>query len=158
MKSLTNKIIAAIIIIIIAIAGIWAGNKFLYGAHKPDTSAQNNAVITQEKTLNVTIENQVDGKIIMENKVYKTTATTLEQFLEENKTDLKVDITTTKYGPFLNGLDGLNTPSMDKGPWWMYSFSSKDLGVDYKVGAAPAIDKVTLGKDSTITFVYTDKM
>ncbi|MGL4991718.1 MAG: hypothetical protein ACRCYE_05315 [Sarcina sp.] len=158
MKSLTKKIIVAIIIIIIAIAGIWAGNKFLYGTSKPDTNTQNNTAISQEKTVTVTIDNQVTGKTLVQSKSYKTNATTLEQFLEENKTDLKVDIVSTKYGPFLNGLDGLNTPSMDKGPWWMYSFSSKDLGVDYKVGAAPAIDKVTLGKDSNITFVYTDKM
>lgn len=158
MKSLTSKIIAAIIVIIIAVAGIWAGNKFLYGTHKPEAVTHNNATVTQENSLTVTIDNQVDGKILVDKKVYKTKATTLEQFLEENKNELKVDIVSTKYGPFLNGLDGLNTTNMDKGPWWMYSFASKDLGVNYKLGAAPAIDKVILGKDSSVTFVYTDKM
>lgn len=147
MKKLSTKIIAAIIIVLIAVVGIGVGQKYLYG-NKTEGS----------KTVTITIENQVDNKVLVKDKVYHTDATTLEQFLTENKDELKVEISSTSYGPFLMGLDGLKTENMDKGPWWMYGFTSKDPNIDFKVGAAPAIDKVNLGKESTITFVFTDKM
>ncbi|MGL4760763.1 MAG: hypothetical protein ACRC6T_09485 [Sarcina sp.] len=147
MKKLSTKIIAAIIIIIIAAVGIGVGQKYLFG------TAQKGA-----KTITVTIENQVDNKVLVKDKVYHTNAATLEDFLNENKTELKAEITTTKYGPFLMGLDGLKTTNMDKGPWWMYGFVSKDTNANFTVGNAPAINKVNLGKESTVTFVFTDKM
>ncbi|MGL4450270.1 MAG: hypothetical protein ACRCTZ_03635 [Sarcina sp.] len=147
MKKLSSKIIAAIIIIIIAVVAIGVGQKYLFGSQQKGA-----------KTVTVTIENQVDNKVLVKDKVYHTNATTLEAFLQENKDSLKTEITTTKYGPFLMGLEGLNTTSMDKGPWWMYGFISKDTNSNYTVGNAPGIDKVNLGKQSTVTFVFTDKM
>lgn len=147
MKKLSSKIIAAIIVIIIAAVAIGVGQKYLFG------SAQKGS-----KTVTVTIENQVDNKVLVKDEIYHTNATTLEAFLQENKDGLKAEITTTKYGPFLMGLEGLNTTSMDKGPWWMYGFTAKDTNTNYTVGNAPAINKVNLGKDSSVTFVFTDKM
>lgn len=38
------------------------------------------------------------------------------------------------YGTLLLGLEGLKTTNMDKGPWWIYSFSSPSEKLDYKVG------------------------
>lgn len=146
MKKLSTKIIAAIIVILIAIVGIGLSQKYLFG---PKTQG--------EKTVTVTIENQVNNEVLVKDEVFHTNATTLEEFLTENKDTLKVEMTKSDYGPFLMGLDGLNTTNMDKGPWWMYGFTSKNPDVDYKVGAAPAVDKVNLGKESTVTFVFTDK-
>lgn len=143
MKNLKFKIIAAIVIIIIAAAGIFVAQKYIYG---PKVKGQ--------KEVDVTIYDQVNGKTLMYDKEYHTNATTLDGFLTENKKELKAEIVDTKYGPFLNGLMGLNTTSMDKGPWWMYSFESKSENKDYKVGAAPGIKDVNLGKESNVKFVF----
>ena len=147
MKKLSSKIIIAIIIIVIAAVAIGVSQKHLFG-----TAQKGN------KTVTVTVEDQVNNKVLVKNEVYHTNATTLEAFLTENKEALKVNITSTKYGPYLMGLEGLNTPSMDKGPWWMYGFTSKTPDKTYTIGNAPGVKDVILGKESTVTFVYTDKM
>ena len=80
-----------------------------------------------------------------------------KEFLKENKDALKVETTDeAPYGTLLLGLEGLKTTDMNKGPWWIYSFSSPSEKLDYKVGLAPAIDKINLGKQNYMTFVFTD--
>lgn len=146
MKKTSTKIISAIIIILIAVVGIWAAQKYLFGPK-----------VHGDKAVTITIENEVDNKTLVKDKVYYTNATTLEQFLQENQKELNVEMDSTSYGPFLMGLDGLKTTDMKTGPWWMYAFTSKNPDVDYKVGAAPGVDKVNLGKESNVTFVFTNK-
>lgn len=147
MKKLNSKIIAAIIVVIIAALAIGITHKYLFGSKQEGN-----------KTITVTIEDQVANKVLVKDKVYHTNATTLEEFLQENKDELKVEITKEYNMPFLIGLDGLNTTDMKKGPWWMYGFTSKDQKLNYTVRNAPPLNQVNLGKDSIVTFVFTDKM
>ena len=146
MKKMSSKIIAAIIIIAIVAIAIGLGNKYIYGP-----------AIKGSKTLTITIEDQMNNKVIMNKEVFHTDAKTLDQFMQENKIELNAEIK-QEYGmPFLLGLKGLKTTDMKTGPWWMYGFTDKAAKLDYKVGAAPAMDKVMLGKDSTVTFAFTNK-
>lgn len=145
-KSNINKIIIAIIFIILVALGITAVNVF--------TTTKKTV---GDKTVTITIEDQVNHKTIMDKKTFQTNATTLKEFLKENKDTLKVETTDeAPYGTLLLGLEGLKTTDMNKGPWWIYSFSSPSEKLDYKVGLAPAIDKINLGKQNYMTFVFTD--
>ncbi|MFR5266147.1 hypothetical protein [Clostridium sp.] len=145
-KSNINKIIIAIIFIILVALGITAVNVF--------TTTKKTV---GDKTVTITIEDQVNHKTIMDKKTFQTNATTLKEFLKENKDALKVETTDeAPYGTLLLGLEGLKTTDMNKGPWWIYSFSSPSEKLDYKVGLAPAIDKINLGKQNYMTFVFTD--
>ena len=147
MKKINSKIISAIIVVIIAVLAIGISQKYLFG-----NKQEGNKIVT------ITIENQVDNKVLVKDQVYHTNATTLEEFLQENKDELIVEITKEYKMPFLMGLDGLNTTDMKNGPWWMYGFTSKDQKLNYTVGSAPPLNQVNLGKESTVTFVFTNKM
>lgn len=147
-KNNLTKIIIAIIVILVVIGGIFAINK-----------VTTEKKLAGEKTISITVENQTNNQILLKDKVFHTNAKTLSEFLTENKEPLKVDmIKQAPYGDFLLGFYGLKTTNMDKGPWWMYSFSSPSEKLDYKVGAAPSIDKINLGKTNSMTFVFTSNM
>ncbi|WP_297438769.1 hypothetical protein, partial [uncultured Clostridium sp.] len=101
MKKMSSKIIAAIIIIAIVAIAIGLGNKYIYGP-----------AIKGSKTLTITIEDQMNNKVIMNKEVFHTDAKTLDQFMQENKIELNAEIT-QEYGmPFLMGLKGLKTTDM----------------------------------------------
>lgn len=144
-KSNLYKIIIAIVVIILVTSGIIIGNTL---------TSQNKT--EGNKTVTITIEDQVDNKTLLDNEVFHTNADTLEQFLTENKDTLKVDmVKEATYGDYLVGLYGLKTTDMNKGPWWIYSYSDPAAKLDYKVGYAPSIDKINLGKENYMTFVFT---
>ena len=98
-KSNINKIIIAIIFIILVALGITAVNVF--------TTTKKTV---GDKTVTITIEDQVNHKTIMDKKTFQTNATTLKEFLKENKDALKVETTDeAPYGTLLLGLEGLKT-------------------------------------------------
>lgn len=147
-KSNISKIIIAIIVIILVVIGITLGNKLV-----------SQKKVIGNKTITITIEDQVNHKTLMDNEVFHTNSTTLAEFLTENKNELKVDMLKEKpYGDFLVGLYGLKTTDMRKGPWWIYSYSAPAEKLNYKVGTAPSIDKINLAKQNSITFVFTSNM
>lgn len=81
-KNNISKIIIAIILIILVAIGIIAANKF--------TTTKKTI---GDKTVTITIEDQVNHKTIMDKETFQTNATTLKEFLNENKDELKVETT-----------------------------------------------------------------
>lgn len=144
-KNNLPKIIIAAIVIIIVIAGVLIGDKFI--------SSQKTV---GKKTITITIENQVTNQTLLKDKTFHTNATTLAEFLNENKKELKVDmVKQAPYGDYLLGFYGLKTTNMSTGPWWTYSYSAPSQKLDYKIGYAPAIDQINLAQSSSMTFVFT---
>ncbi|MGL4850793.1 MAG: hypothetical protein ACRC28_18060 [Clostridium sp.] len=144
-KSILPKIIIAIIAIIVVIGIIFAGHNLIKGEKG-------------EKTIHITVEDSLNHHYLVKDKEFHTDAKTLADFLKENQKELKVNFEQTKWGPFITGMMGLNSPSMDKGPWWMYGYDSPSQKLNFKVGAAPASDKINLANGDSVDFVYTANM
>lgn len=142
-KSFWAKIIIAIIVIVGAI--------FAYGYISKST---NNSA-KGDKTITVTIKDAVNNKTVVDNEKFQTNANTLTEFLNENTKTLDAKITNGQYGSYLEGLKGLETKSMDKGPWWTYGYKSPSQNLDYKVGNAPAMDKINIHNGDSVEFVFT---
>jgi hypothetical protein len=141
----TKKIILAIVAIAL-VAGVFLGiNKFFQGSDL-------------EKSIYITVVNDTTGEVLMEKTKFKTEQETLGDFLEENKEKLNVKMTDTQYGRFLDGLLGLETADMTNGPWWMYSYKSKEKNLDMKIGEAPGVDSIGLNEGDEIEFHYTKDM
>lgn len=142
-KSILPKIIIAIVAILVVIGIVFASHNLIKGQKG-------------EKTITITIENQIDHKYLMKDKKFETDSKTLADFLKANQKDLKVTFEQTKWGPFITGLMGVDSTNMDKGPWWMYSYNSPSQNLNLKVGAAPAADKINLANGDKIEFVFTN--
>ncbi|TJX64197.1 DUF4430 domain-containing protein [Soehngenia saccharolytica] len=141
----TKKIILAILAIAL-VAGVFFGiNKYFQGSDL-------------EKDIYITVINDTTGEVLMEKTKFKTEKENLGDFLEENKEKLNVKMTDTQYGRFLDGLLGLETADMTNGPWWMYSYKSKEKGLDMKIGEAPGVDSIGLNEGDEIEFHYTKDM
>ncbi len=144
MNKKTNKILISLAIIFVAVLAFFAIDKFLGGDE-----------VTGDKQVLITIIDESNNKTLLEDEKFSTDAITLEEFLNENKEELKVEIENSEYGAFLNGIYGIKTEDMTNGPWWMYGYSSSDQGINYEVGQAPGISDINLGKENSIIFKFT---
>lgn len=111
-----------------------------------------------DKTIIITIKDEVNKKTIVENKKYKTDAANLSDFLIQYKDELKVDMQTSKYGRFIEAIGGVKTEDMAKGPWWMYGYKSPSQNKEMKVGEAPGADQLVLYDKDEINLVFTSNM
>lgn len=109
------------------------------------------------KEIKITIVNVVEDKTIIENKSFKTDKDTLGDFLVERKDEFKANISEDdSYGRYIIGLYGYDTEDVSKGPWWLYSYTSKSQNIDFKVGEAPGIDQIKLNDGDTFRFEFKD--
>ncbi|HOK62865.1 MAG TPA: hypothetical protein PK083_06325 [Soehngenia sp.] len=138
----TKKIILTILAIALVVGVFFGINKYFQGSDL-------------DKTIYITIINDTNGEVLMEKTKFKTEKETLGDFLEENKEKLNVKMTDTQYGRFLDGLLGLETADMTKGPWWMYTYKSEEKGLEMKIGEAPGVDSLGLNDGDEIEFHYT---
>ncbi len=145
MKGKNTKIILSVLILALMVVGFVGFTSFFKGEEG-------------EKTITISIFNEVENNEIMESTEFNTKAITLGDFLEENSSHLKVIMSDSQYGRFLEGLMDLNTESMMDGPWWMYSYESKSQDVFMEVGNAPGVDSLGLFDGDKINFVFTKDM
>ena len=143
-KSFLTKFIIAVVVIIIGL--------FTYGYISKTTNNSSSG----DKTVMITIKYEVDNKTIIKNEEFKTNANTLTEFLKENEKSLGVKMEDGQYGSFLLALKGLETKDKNKGPWWIYGYKSPSQNLDYKVGTAPAMDKINIHDGDNIEFVFTN--
>lgn len=146
-KSVLIKIVIAILVIIGAVFGYkYINNKTAPNGTKGD------------KTITVTIKDQENNKVIVDNEEFKTNAVTLGEFLKENTDRLKVKMDTSQFASFVVGLEGIETKDMKVGPWWMYSYKSPEQNLDYKIGEAPGVDSINIQNGDSVQFVFTKSM
>ncbi len=110
------------------------------------------------KQITLIVENDVTGEVLVDEKVFKTDAETLGDFLEEYQEELNVKMEDSQYGRVLNGLMNLEPESMEAGPWWMYGYSSPAQDLELAVGLAPGIDEVMLQDQDIVHFIFTTNM
>lgn len=146
-KSILLKISIAILVII--------GAVFAYKYINNNTAPNGTK---GDKTITVTIKDDENNKILVDNEEFKTNATTLGEFLKENTDRLNVKLDVSQFGSFILGLKDIETKDMKNGPWWMYSYTSPKQNLNYKIGEAPGIDSINIQDGDSVQFVFTKSM
>lgn len=147
MKNFNKKLVAIILVLIIALISIFAINKLLPNGEVGD------------KTLYFTLINEIEDspETIYENREIKTSQENLGAVLNEQTEELQVTIgcDASEYGRCLEGMGGLNGDlSSASGPWILYESDNNELCLN--AGYCPGIDDLTIADGDSFTFRYTD--
>lgn len=147
MKNLNKKILAIILVLVVAIGGIFVVQSLL-----PQT-------VQGAKKISITLVNEMEdpATTVFENKEYQTDAETLGAFLDEVKDELKIEIgcETSEYGRCLESIASLNGDlSSATGPWILYESENNESCSS--AGYCPGIDDLAIANGDTFNFKYTD--
>lgn len=114
---------------------------------------------TDEKEVTLTVLDGQRQEILLDHQVFKTTASSLGEFLRENREALQLEAEESEYGLYITGILGLSAKDNGaSGPFWLYGYESKTQGITMPIGQAPSADQLMLYNQDEITFSYTSEM
>ena len=105
-----------------------------------------------QKTVYITLLDEMSEQVIIDKQAYKTSATTLGSFFDENPQGISVKLEASSFGRFIleiNGLDG----SKAEGPWILYD--SPNNQVCLASGLCSGIDDLPIFDGDEFVFRYT---
>lgn len=144
-KNNTNsKIITGLVVVIVAIVGIWGLSKSF--SKKTETNLKSSvAEVTQPQTIEQPIRVVIDYGDTQKTETELPVKSDMTAFLalEQAAKTAGVEVATTKYdfGVMVNSVGAYN--GGDDGKYWMYYVNSKvpEVGADqYKVGAGDVVE------------------
>ncbi|MGM9987958.1 MAG: hypothetical protein ACI35O_12125 [Bacillaceae bacterium] len=141
-KQTRTKLLVSLLAIILFVGGYFAYKQFFAGAKGA-------------KEITITVVDESKNKTLVDKEKFHTDAKNLGDFLEENKDELGVTMDDSQYGRFVSAVKGIKTEDMNKGPWWMYGYKSKEKNLEMKVGQAPGVDELGLHNGDEVEFVFT---
>ncbi len=104
------------------------------------------------KDITLTFVDEVNGGEVLDEILFNTDLETLEEVLLALDYHIDLEMEEGPYGAFINGLYGLETKNMDKGPWWLYESDTNQLCLD--AGFCPGVSELMINDGDKFTFIW----